>query len=289
MRLKTRSYPRPVLGNSDDFPNQEFTTKIQLQLKNGPPRYYKVSCEFKCDNEFLVELIKKNKVEYAIHVETGASWFRQEFCTNEQKFSFSLNVDDIAEYISVNAFILSKEEFEYKPKNAHADYGDRSFVLNRSDILGQDSQGTKTFYIDDFDGGTISSWLKIDRSDNSDQESIKFHETKEYLWVILPQKDFDDWNECQKISRMADEHIVSPAFVLPAVIHAISCIKKDSSLYDPEHGSCWARALYHQIRNKKIEIDNVEITDLAQEILEMPVGRVCRHAKIVLGTQEEEE
>ncbi len=289
MKLNARSYPHPVLGNSDDFPDTDFQAAIALELTAGPPAYYRVACKFSCGNNVIEKMIANKEVAFTVHVECTATVFRQSFTTYDAEAEFKLPIEDIAEAVSLTALIVAnKDVAKYAPKGAHPDYGGKTFALRKADILGQDRAGTKVFPLVDFDGDAVSAWLKVRRAAKRNEKAMKFNESRDYMWVELPQKDFDNWLKVQKINRVVEENIASPPFVLAAVMFAIGRVRDEAYVYDEESGFRWGRALHSQLEELAPNWRFDEPCETAQLLLNGPIGRLYETVLSVLNSAGEE-
>jgi len=181
MKLNARSYPHPVLGNSDDFPDSDFQAAISMELKAGPPAYYAVECKFTCGNTVVEKMIANKEAAFTVHVECTATVFRQSFTTHKAEEVFKLPIEDIAESVSITTLIVADKDLAtYAPKGAHSDYGRRTFALRKADILGQDRAGTKVFPLVDFDGDAVSAWLKVRRAKKRAERLMKLSEARSF-------------------------------------------------------------------------------------------------------------
>jgi len=279
MKLKIRQHPHPVIGNGDDFPNSNFQSSIEIRLAEPS---WNITCEFKCENEHVKKLVADGKASYILHTECPSiPGSRRRFKTRMEKETFTIPSGDIANELVLAALIVADEKADsYAPKGMHPDYKGTKISVMPHDIIAQDSEGTKIF---DLNRGGLDSLLKVRRSDVPGDKIVRFEE-RDHFWVILPQEDFDNWVATQKISKEIDRHVISPSFVLPAVVEAIERVKKDPGMADDD-GPRWARCLSHRLYGMGMDINKVDTIESAQKILDFPIGRVCEHALAALSEE----
>ena len=278
MKLRNRQYPHPVLGNGDDFPDSNFESSIKMSLAE---HVHKITCEFKCENEHVRKLVENGKASFILHAECPSiPGSRRRFKTRREKETLTISSGDVSNELFLTGFIVADEKFDnYAPEGMHPDYKGMRISVMPHEIIAQDSK-MKNFNLNK---AGMDSLLKVRRSDVPGDKIVRF-EDRDYLWVILPQEDFDNWVASQKISKEMDRHVIAPSFVLPAVIEAIERIKKEPELADDD-GSRWARCLANRLYGMGMDINKAETMESAQKVLDFPIGRVCEHALASLSEE----
>jgi hypothetical protein len=76
MKLSTRSYPHPVVGNRDDVPGAAFQASVDLSTDRETVF---LDVAIKCSSSTINKLIADGKANYALHVECSNTLFRRAY------------------------------------------------------------------------------------------------------------------------------------------------------------------------------------------------------------------
>lgn len=282
MRLKERSYPHPVLGNRDDFPNSQFQATFSLEPLPAGATHWELKATYACGNQRLKKLIQTHKAKYVCHVECGATVYRRQFSSYTDDNTFRIPCVDIAHELAVTGLIVADADISnYKPQNPNSDYGTQAFAVRAGDILGQDPDGTKDFDLSkDVLSDGLGCLLHIVPGD-SRSRVIDIVPTDERLHVVLPRADYDNWLKVRAASRIVDQHILSSTFVLPAILIALGDMKADPDLYG-EDGQRWAKALWRILEERRLSLTKQDPLEIAQILLDFPIARACRESVVVI-------
>src|ERR1019366_1793297 len=76
MKLSSRSYPHPVVGNGDDVPEAAFQATFEYA---SDQQFYYISVTAVCSSATLLKLISKGSACYVLHVECSNTLFRKAY------------------------------------------------------------------------------------------------------------------------------------------------------------------------------------------------------------------
>ncbi len=274
MRLSHRSFPHPVVGNSDDVENAAFQAAISVY--DDRVNYY-ICVKLQCSSSTITKLVKKGDAVYVLHIECGNTLYRTaiEFTQNESEFM--IPGENLNSNVEVNVLAQAKRDIKrYKVDQAHADYGNATFSVSAGDILAV-SEGF-TFDADiNFDTlRSMSSIMQIRGRDYSQDEPMEVDLSDEKITIYLSQVDFKSYKSIRAYKVLSASLITT--LVLPALVEALTVLKGDHSDVEDTR---WCRCLKRRIEQAGQSLDIPSLT-LAQYLLELPIKRAFMSACTLL-------
>src|ERR1700722_10500242 len=122
MKLSSRSYPHPVVGNRDDVPGAAF--QAALGMTTDKEAIY-LDAVIKCSSKTINDLIKKKDADFVMHVECGNTLYRRVFEFHDGSYRAQIPADNVNEAVEVNVFAKTSRAISgYCVEAAHSDYGD---------------------------------------------------------------------------------------------------------------------------------------------------------------------
>jgi hypothetical protein len=144
MKLSSRSYPHPVVGNRDDVPGAAF--QAALEMSSDKQAIY-IDATVKCSSKTINDLVKKKDASLVLHVECSNTLFRKTFEFSSGQFRAQIPADNLNDSVEVNVFAKANRNISgYKVDASHPDYGTVSFDVEKGNILAI-GEG-QVFYID---------------------------------------------------------------------------------------------------------------------------------------------
>lgn len=270
MKFVADLFPYPVLNSElDDYIQSSF--KIEYLAKQETQSMLVMNIVYNLDDPKLLELIKKGKAVYAVHLEGVASSFRELHTTKHKYQEVVINVDNLSQKVEVNFFIMATEDIEsYRSPNFNPIYYPKDFVVNKltkSDILAYES-------VDDLE-------IKFEnRSMSSPQSMIWVTSVKQQRYmsvdidgdvieVRLPEKAYQAYYSLSQSNKVHEELLLS-TIVLPGLTYAIEQIKRGGIYEDLK----WFESLTVMLNDLNYDIGNLEVNDslkLAQQLLDYPI------------------
>ena len=159
MRLSSRSYPYPVVGNRDDVPGAAF--QAALEMTTDRQAVY-LDAQIKCSSKTVNDLVKKGDACFVIHVECSNTLYRRAFEFADESYRIQIPSDNLNDTVEVNVFTRAKKNLSgYRVDKAHSDYGSVAFSVEKGDILALGE--SHVFYVEaPFDAlSPISSIMQI--------------------------------------------------------------------------------------------------------------------------------
>jgi hypothetical protein len=270
MRLSSRSYPYPVVGNRDDVPGAAF--QAALEMSTDRQAVY-LDAQIKCSSKTINDLVKKGDACFVVHVECSNTLFRRAFEFNEENYRIQVPSDNLNDAVEVNVFTRAKKNLSgYRVDKAHADYGNVAFSVEKGDILAVGEN--HLFYVEaPFDAlSPISSIMQITETHKDGDQPMQVQYGGQKILIELSKKDFDDYKRLKSTDGVSTA--LTMGIVLPVLVDAIYMLQKAEEDDDLR----WVRSLKRRIDSvgMKLEDDPLEI---AQRILELPLKRTFASAR----------
>jgi len=263
MKVNTKSYPHPVLGNEDDlggFLKVDFRYELSKEEVALNPA-------FELKNSAIEDLIKKGKASYVTEAECRSTFFRTCFSTRRPSERFLIPAHVVRERVTVGFYICAdKDIIGYAPSEPHSDYAGAKFDIEQGDILAVG--GFCSFIAEkSFDPlrPPVSSFMSI-REGNQHEGPIQIDYESDKITIILSKADWKNYLDVRE-QKLA-EGILHSSIVFPVLSDAIYKVCANSEDYENKN---WYGRLETILDAKGLR--DKEPFEAAQRILENPVTR----------------
>jgi len=273
MKLSSRSYPHPVVGNRDDVPGAAF--QAALEMSSDKEAIY-IDATVKCSSKTINDLLKKNDASMVIHVECSNTMYRRVFEFSAGKYRAQIPADNLNDSVEVNVFAKANRNLSgYKVDAAHPDYGSTAFDVEKGNILAI-GEG-QVFYIDsNFDSlSPIGSIMEIHEAQQEGDFPMRVDYNTDKIRVVLSKKDFADYKTLKSMDGVSVA--LTTSIVLPVLLEALHYAQGE---LDNDDDIRWVRALRQRVQNMGLNIEDDPL-ELAQLILELPVKRTFASARML--------
>ncbi len=278
MKVNTKSYPHPVLGNGDDL-NGSFSVQLPYELGREA---IVLNPTFALKNFVIEEFIKKSKASFIVEVECRNTFFRKSFSTRNMVERFSIPASSLRERVTVGFYVCADQDIKgYRPSDPHSDYEGAEFDLEAGDVLAVG--GYSSFIaLKSFDPlrPPVSSFMSIiEGFQHEGPMEVDYDQSK--ITVILSKVDWKSYVEV--FGQKAVQGILHSSVVFPVLVDAIYKMQTSGSEY--ENTNWYGRMEAILDANGLQGKDPIEI---AQKILNNPVNRSFRSIEDLINTAEEE-
>lgn len=263
MKVNTKSYPHPVLGNEDDL-GGFFKVEFHYELSKEEVVLNPV---FTLKNSVIEDLLKKGKASFIAEVECRSTFFRTSFSTRKQIERFAIPSKMVRERVTVGFYVCANQDVRnYSPSEPHPDYEGANFDIELGDVLA--IGGYCSFIAEkNFDPlrPPVSSFMSI-MEGNQHEGPMQIDYETDKITVILSK---DDWKNYLDVrSQKLAESILHSSIVFPVLIDAIHQVRNADSDYENMN---WFGRLETILDAKGLR--EKEPFEAAQKILENPVNR----------------
>lgn len=222
MKINERLYPHPVLAHfSDDLTGCVF----QITPKVHPARSaYKLHVRARTSSRNLAALVAEGKAAYGIHVECGATRFRQLIPSRDEEFYHEIPAENLDGRVEICSLIVATEDIPaYRNSNFHPDYGDIAFFVKKGDVLavGNDIFFDATKDIDPLQN--VASIFRVRPNPQVDAPSFAIDLQDHYVIIFLSQQNFDAYSQLRL--DQDKQATLASMIVTPALVHIIEEVK----------------------------------------------------------------
>lgn len=270
MKLSSRSYPYPVVGNRDDVPGAAF--QAALEMTTDRQAVY-IDTLIKCSSKTINDLVKKGDACFVVHIECSNTLYRKAFEFTEENHRLQIPSDNLNDAVEINIFTRAKKNLSgYRVDKAHADYGSVSFSVEKGDIIAVGE--SHVFYIESpFDAlSPIGSIMQITETHKDGDQPMQVQYSGQKILIELSKKDFDDYKRLKGVDGVSTALTMS--IVLPVLVDAIHLLQASEGDDDLR----WVRSLRRRIESVGMKKDGDPL-EIAQRILELPLKRTFASAR----------
>lgn len=269
MRLSSRSYPHPVVGNADDVPRAAFQAAYEY---SSDKQFYFITVTVACSSDSLAKMIKKGAASYVLHVECTNTLYREAFDFTDQSTRIDLPANKLNGTVEVNCFIRATKALDkYRVDGAHDDYGNTAFDVRTADILAV-AEG-QTFEAEPQDTlRRIGSIMVIEESPRDEEHPMQVEFSTEKICIRLSKPDFARYKKLKSVPVLASH--LTTTIVLPVLTEALHLIAQDSTEFEDLK---WHRNLKGRLEDLALNSED-DWLNAAQVILDMPIRRAFASA-----------
>lgn len=279
MGWNSRLFPYPLLARwTDDYGERDFSVKLTGTLTNK--RRINLGIEFQNGSEFLRNLVKDRKAQYALVITCPATAAREVVASpfSDRMDAVELDADDYLNELSSMPYIVSTEELRGFISPEHADeFRDavpNGFTIPAGGILGAgvvvrtplEPESNAASVIDLVADGNVSDGQMVV---DLDSQRIK---------IALSRRDKVRVEALRQKSHYSREMtMLFSSLYLPAVVEAVRNLPSYSADYR------WTTVLRNALAKHGIDAESDSLADEAfvhaQKLLESPIGRaITAHA-----------
>lgn len=271
MRLSSRSYPHPVLGNGDDVQGAAFQATFEYA---SDQQFYYITVTAACSSATLTRLISKSAACYMLHVECSNTLFRHAYDFAEKTHRVQIPTSQLNDAVEVNAFIRAMKDIpSYKIAGAHEDYGDAAFQVRPGDILAI-GEGQIFYAETSFDSlRRVGSIMVIEQSSELGDHPMRVEYNSDKIRILLCKSDFQAYSKLKSVPRLTSH--LTTTIVLPVLIEALHYIEVES---EGLQAFKWYRNLERRIDTLNLGSEQ-DVLAKAQMLLDMPIRRALAAAE----------
>jgi hypothetical protein len=279
MKVNTKSYPHPVLGNGDDLGG---FFKLELSYELGRETVI-LNPLFALKNNGVEALLKKAWVSFVIEVECRSTFFRRSYSTRKLEEKIAIPAKMLRERVTVTFSICADRDIKgYRPTEPHADYEGEPFNIDAGGVLAVGGQASfiaeKAF---DPLRPPVSSFMSIMEGTHH-EGPMQIEYENEKITIVLSKTDWKNYLEVR--GQKPVQGILHSAIVFPALVDAIHKVQTSSSEYESTN---WYGRLKAILEAKSLE--DKDPFEAAQKILDNPASRGYAGINTLINTAEEEE
>lgn len=271
MRLSSRSFPHPVVGNGDDVPGAAFQATFEY---SSDTQFYYIGVAIACSSRTLRRMIQRGDACYVVHIECSNTMFRRAYEFATEAHRLQVPASHLNDTVEVNTFVRAKQDIpSYKVDGAHADYGDATFRVRAGDVLAVGEGQLFEAETQHDSLKRVGSIMVIERSQHDGDHPMMIELNAEKIRILLCAGDFEAYRKLKLVPHLTSH--LTTTIVLPVLIEALHVLKSEDAGYSHLK---WHRNL--QRRTEALELpEEMDVLIKAQRILDMPIRRALGAAQ----------
>ena len=280
MRLSSRSYPHPVVGNGDDVPSVGFQATIESSLR--PPDCV-LEVSINCGSPTLKKWIEKGSACYMVHVECGRTLYRKSFPSQEPRFRIPIPAQDLNGVVELTSLIVATRAIRrYEVPEANEAYGGAVFAVEPGDILACGEPR-------DFEQRTrdplrrIGSIVEIVCAEKPGEFAMEATYNDPKIKIVLCKTDHANYAALAGKPHLRS--LIATALVVPVLVDAVYKLRGEAKEDYAEYK--WAEVIGR--RMDELGLQDAEPLKVAQQLYGMPVSRAFQSAQASMETSASED
>ena len=288
MQLRSKYYTYPVITEDADFYEDSLFSSDVEQLLDG----YNVKLKLKAElvNPELEEMLKREEVMFAHHIECTQTCFRRLILTNETEKECILRDGEVNGVVQVCSFLVANKNIEkYSNKLFAPDFRGFRFDIERGCIMAVGSQINLRINKIRDDLANTSSIFSIIPSRDETITNIQVDTSGNKIVIMIPQETFSIYSN---MSNSLDiQPVMHSMLIIPSLVYALTDVKESRShLYDFEDYR-WYRSLRKAAEKMNMSfnedsLENMEPFDFAQKLMDSPIPKAVNYLR---GDYDEED
>lgn len=287
MQLRSKYYTYPVITEDADFYEDSlFASEVDQELDG-----YNIKLKLKADlvNPELEEMLEREEVVFAHHIECTQTCFRKVVLTNENEKTYILRDGEVNGIVQVCSFLVANKDIEKYSNSLFApDFRGFRFDIERGCIMAVGSQINLRINKIRDDLANTSSIFSIVPNRDETVTNIKVDTTGNKIVIMIPQESFSIYSHMS--SSLDIQPVMHSMLIIPSLVYALTEIKESRThLYDYEDYR-WYRSLRKAAEKMNVKFDedsleNIEPFDFAQKLMDSPIPKAVKYLR---GDNDEE-
>lgn len=292
MKLTNKYFPYPIISNNhNDYSGSTFACDMQVSRNINALDF---TFNIVIDDNKICSMLEDGKVEYVFHFECVETTYRDIICSNQSSVTKSILENKLKGNVSICVLLVAKEDIkDYTNENFNSDYDGFSFDIKRGTIIGIGGEFEVPIHKDTEEFEKIPSIFIIAKDSSTETDGMKIELSGDKIKIFLNESDFGMY--ASYINSPEATKIVGCILILPALIYTFDYIKRVSSDSDGDFvSSRWYQAIEFALKKKGVELNNdllgrMESYELAQKLLDLPIGRAFQSISTLTTCVEDEE
>jgi len=295
MKISNRMFTYPVLADErNDY--KSFVFKIEQSYKmNVSSLNLSFEIELTCPE--LEQMILAGKAEYVIHLECSNTAYREIVKSISSTIEYSIPLKKLNGTLECVGFIVLKQDIKnFKCNDWDDDFADMRFDLTSSSILAYcniNSLEIKKNYEEFTDAESIFTIYEINTAEHKPAE-IQLDSQK--IRIGLPKEDYK--NYVMYSINKGVQALYNSMLILPALVYMLDevrCSNGDEYGYESYKNKDWFIAIEKAYKKRGLNFTDVIVDEnfssfrVAQEIMDMPIGKAFSQIPMLIEFTKEED
>ena len=290
MEIRNRLFPYPVLSEeTDDYVDGGFNVEVDVtQGVNDITFSFTVNLE----NSGIQKLINHGDAYFAIHLECSKTAYRKLLISQQKSIVFHVSSSRINGDIALLGLIIAKKDVPYYKNEAlNSDYENADIVIPRAGIIAYQNMPKIRVTKNYEELKSSESFFSIVKraKDNDDMHPIDFELTHEKIRIVVDDNIYSAYIRYSMDDNTKD--LLWSLLLMPAIIYMLERLRTDGvESYEEME---WYQKISSSYNSQGIDFEDtisnkdVAITEIAQEMLRLPIGKSFDNMRKMSGGDTE--
>jgi len=290
MEIRNRLFPYPVLSEeTDDYIQGGFSVAVDVtQGINDITFTFSINLE----NGGIQKLINHGEAYFAIHIECSKTAYRKLLTSSQKTISFHVSSMRINGDVSLVGMVIAKKDIPYyKNEFLNVDYSNADIFIPRAGIIAYHNMPKVRITKNYEELKSSESFFSIVKraKDNDDMHPVEFELTQEKIRIVVDENVYGAYIRYSMDDN--SRNLLWSLLLLPAVIYMLERLRFDG--IDAYEEMEWYQKISSSYNSQGIDFEDtiqnraISITDIAQEMLRLPIGKTFDNMKRMSGGDEE--
>lgn len=290
MEIRNRLFPYPVLSEDlDDYISGSFSVDVDVTQGINEITF---AFSITLDNSGIQKLINKGEAYFAIHLECSKTAYRRLIKTSQRSAIYRVPTTRINGDVALVGMVVASRDIPfYTNEQLNDDYKGADIILPRAGIIAYQNMPkirvTKNYEELKSSDSLFSIVKRV--KDNDSIHPVEFNLGGEKIQIIV---DEDIYGAYIRYSMNNEtQNLLWSLLLMPAVIYMLERLRTDGiELYEERE---WYQKISKSYNVQGIDFEDavmntdLPITDLAQEMLRLPIGKSFENMKKLSGGEDE--
>lgn len=288
MEIRNRLFPYPVLcEDTDDYISGGFT--IDTEIVSQDVNSLVLRFTMNLDNVGLKTQITQGRAEYIIHIECSKTAFRTVIHTFSDEETYRISSSRVNGEVSLLGMVVSKKDIPfYRNNTLNLDYSDIDLMIPRAAILAYYNMpkiNVLKNYEELAQEESLFSVVREMRLDQNEERSVHFSLDPDRIKIFVDEEVYSAYIQYQ--NNLSMRPLILAVLVMPALTFMVETLRREG--YEEYENCRWFLRFskFYRQQGKDFIDDIVEgemmITDIVQELLQLPIGKTFLNMQEMLG------
>ena len=299
MKITNRLFSYPVLCDDKDdlryevgehllnlftvrFPYSRFIVDAELPVND----IYNINMNFDVFTDCfeLQNLIDTGYAEYLIHLECAATAFRTAIASSVQQISCHIPINKVNGIMDRTVFIVLRRDIEdFTCADWNDDFDNIKISLPKGSILAYKNLLPLNIQKQYEEFKNTSSMFRVHKLPEDMEKPIDINLDKDNIYIGLNAAEYDLYNRYCKMTDI--QPLLNSLIILPALVYIIDEIRQEMVDYTNRK---WYKSLIKNNLENEIYDSNKKSIELAQKIMELPIGKALGSISNLYSTNIED-
>ncbi len=286
MEIKNRLFPYPVLSeDTDDYVDSSFSVEVSVEQGLNDITF---TFSINLDNTGVQSLVNHGDAHFAIHLECSKTSYRKLLISSQRSIVFHVSTTRLSGDVTLVGMIIAKKDIAYyKNSSLNSDYANSDILIPRAGIIAYQNMPKVRVTKNYEELKTTDSFFSIIKraKDNDDIHAIEFELTQEKIRIVVDESIYKAYIRYSMDDSAKD--LLWSLLLMPAIVFMLERLRVDG--IDNYEETEWYQKIAESYNVQGIDFEetvmdvNIPITNIAQEMLRLPIGKSFENMKQMSG------